>query len=55
MLGQVRVADKSTEISAVPGLLGTLEIEDCIVTLDDLSCRMHTVEAIRCGPAIARH
>jgi predicted transposase YbfD/YdcC len=38
-LGQVRVADKSNEITAVPELLRALELAGCIVTLDAMGCQ----------------
>jgi predicted transposase YbfD/YdcC len=34
VLGQVKVEDKSNEITAIPALLSLLEISGCIVTLD---------------------
>ena len=39
MLGQLKVADKSNEITAVPQLLGVLELSGCIVTLDAMGCQ----------------
>ncbi len=38
-LAQVKVAEKSNEITAVPILLKMLDIEDCIVTADALNCQ----------------
>ena len=45
-LGQVKVAEKSNEITAVPVLLKMLDIEDCIVTADALNCQKATAEQI---------
>jgi predicted transposase YbfD/YdcC len=39
VLGQVKVDDKSNEITAVPALLRLLDIKGCIVTADALSCQ----------------
>lgn len=34
MLGQVKVEDKSNEITAIPALLELLDISGCIITID---------------------
>jgi predicted transposase YbfD/YdcC len=39
VLGQVRVDDKSNEITAIPELLRMLEIAGCIVTIDAQGCQ----------------
>lgn len=39
VLGQLKVADKSNEISAVPELLRVLELGGCIVTMDAMGCQ----------------
>src|SRR5437879_7827752 len=39
VLGQLKVADKSNEITAVPELLRALELSGCIVTLDARGCQ----------------
>lgn len=39
VLGQLKVADKSNEITAVPELLRVLELSGCIVTLDAMGCQ----------------
>jgi predicted transposase YbfD/YdcC len=39
VLGQLKVADKSNEITAVPELLRALELEGCIVTTDAMGCQ----------------
>ena len=38
-LGQVRVADKTNEIVAIPKLLELLAIEDAVVTIDAMGCQ----------------
>lgn len=39
VLGQLKVADKSNEITAVPELLRVLELRGCIVTIDAMGCQ----------------
>ena len=39
VLGQLKVAEKSNEITAVPELLQALELRGCIVTLDAMGCQ----------------
>jgi len=39
VLGQLKVADKSNEITAIPELLKTLDIAGCIVTIDAIGCQ----------------
>lgn len=46
VLGQVKVDDKSNEISAIPELLQVLEISGCIVTIDALGCQKEIAAAI---------
>ncbi len=46
VLGQVKVAEKSNEITAIPELLWVLEIAGCIVTIDALGCQKEIAEAI---------
>ena len=38
-LGQVKVDEKSNEITAIPKLLRVLELEGCIVTIDAMGCQ----------------
>lgn len=47
MLGQVAVADKSNEITAVPALLELLDVKDAVVSLDAMHCQKDTAKAIR--------
>ena len=39
LLGQIRTAEKSNEITAIPELLKLLEIQGCIVTIDAMGCQ----------------
>lgn len=45
-LGQVKVDDKSNEITAIPPLLRALELEDCIVTIDAMGCQAEITKEI---------
>lgn len=40
VLGQVRVDEKSNEITAIPVLLDVLDINGCLVTIDALGCQV---------------
>jgi predicted transposase YbfD/YdcC len=46
VLGQVKVSDKSNEITAIPDLLKMLELTGCIVTIDALGCQKQIVSEI---------
>ena len=46
VLGQVRVDEKSNEITAIPELLRILEISGCIVTLDAMGCQTEIAKTI---------
>ena len=46
VLGQMRVDEKSNEITAVPQLLDLIEVENCVFTSDAMSCQKKTVEKI---------
>ena len=39
VLGQIKVNDKSNEITAIPQLLDTLDIAGCLVTIDAMGCQ----------------
>lgn len=39
VLGQVKVDDKSNEITAIPQLLAVLDLSGCIVTIDAMGCQ----------------
>lgn len=45
-LGQVRTAEKSNEITAIPELLEVLSLSGCIVTIDAMGCQRAIAEAI---------
>lgn len=47
VLGQQRVNEKSNEITAVPELLDLIDVENCIITSDAMSCQKNTVKKIR--------
>lgn len=46
VLGQTRVNEKSNEITAVPELLDAIDVKNCIITSDAMSCQKKTVEKI---------
>lgn len=46
VLGQVKTAEKSNEITAIPELLGLLSLKGCIVTIDAMGCQKEIVEQI---------
>lgn len=46
VLGQVKTAEKSNEITAIPELLGLLSLKGCLVTIDAMGCQKETVERI---------
>ena len=46
VLGQLKVNDKSNEITAVPELLRVLELSDCIVTTDAMGCQTKIAKEI---------
>jgi predicted transposase YbfD/YdcC len=45
-LGQVKTAEKSNEITAIPELLKMLELKGCIVTIDAMGCQTEIAEKI---------
>ena len=47
VLGQVKVDEKSNEITAVPQLLRVLELSGCIVTLDAMGCQKNIAKEIK--------
>lgn len=51
VLGQVAVAEKSNEISAIPALLQVLAIRGCIVTIDAMGCQKEIARTIRAQEA----
>lgn len=46
VLGQVKVDEKSNEITAIPELLRVLEIKGCIVTTDAMGCQQEIAEIV---------
>ena len=46
VLGQIKVADKSNEIAAIPKLLDMLAIEGAIVTIDAMGCQRAIAQKI---------
>jgi len=46
VLGQVKVDEKSNEITAIPELLRVLDISGCIITIDALGCQKDIAESI---------
>ena len=46
VLGQLRVEEKSNEITAIPKLLDLLVIKGCIVTIDAMDCQKDIVSAV---------
>jgi predicted transposase YbfD/YdcC len=46
VLGQVKVDDKSNEITAIPELINLLVLKGCIVTIDAMGCQKEIARAI---------
>jgi predicted transposase YbfD/YdcC len=46
VLGQVKVDDKSNEITAIPALLHRLDLKGCIVTIDAMGCQKEIARQI---------
>lgn len=46
VLGQLKVADHSNEITALPDLLRALELAGCIVTVDAMGCQKNVAKEI---------
>ncbi|MGI9278480.1 MAG: ISAs1 family transposase [Endozoicomonas sp.] len=47
VLGQLKAAAKSNEITAIPALLDMLEVSGCIVSIDAMGCQKAIAEKIR--------
>lgn len=45
-LGQLKTAEKSNEVTAIPELLGMLELQGSIVTIDAMGCQTDIAKAI---------
>jgi predicted transposase YbfD/YdcC len=46
ILGQLRTAEKSNEITAIPELLQMLKLKGCIITIDAMGCQTAIAETI---------
>jgi predicted transposase YbfD/YdcC len=46
VLGQVKVDEKSNEITAIPELLRVLEVSGCIITMDAMGCQKEIAKTI---------
>ncbi len=46
VLGQVKCADKSNEMTAIPELLKIIEITGCLVTIEAMGCQKEIVRQI---------
>ena len=46
VLGQVKVSEKSNEITAIPKLLELITIKGCVVTIDAMGCQENIAKAI---------
>lgn len=46
VLGQIKVNDKSNEITAIPQLLEALELSGCIVTIDAIGCQTEIADTV---------
>jgi predicted transposase YbfD/YdcC len=46
VLGQVKTAEKSNEITAIPELLAALDVAGCIITIDAMGCQKHIAKDI---------
>jgi|HubBroStandDraft_5_1064220.scaffolds.fasta_scaffold123849_1 predicted transposase YbfD/YdcC len=49
ILGQLKTAEKSNEITAIPELLDTLVLKGCTVTIDAMGCQKAIIKKIRDG------
>lgn len=45
-LGQVKVDDKSNEITAIPELLKQLQLQGCLVTIDAMGCQRDIAQSV---------
>ncbi len=46
VLGQIKINDKSNEITAIPELLDLLEIRGCLITIDAMGCQRDIAKKI---------
>ncbi len=47
VLAQMKVDDKSNEITALPKIIALLDLKECIVTVDAMGCQVDVAQAIR--------
>ena len=47
VLGQIKVDEKSNEITAIPELIDALDLTDCVVTIDAMGCQKQIASRIR--------
>lgn len=47
ILGQLKTAEKSNEITAIPELLNTLKLKGCIITIDAMGCQTAITKKIK--------
>ena len=47
VLGQVKTDAKSNEITAIPELLKTMDLNGCVVTIDAMGCQKEIAEAAK--------
>jgi predicted transposase YbfD/YdcC len=47
VLGQIKVDEKSNEITAIPELIDALDLTDCVVTIDAMGCQKQIATRIR--------
>jgi len=46
IIGQMKVADKSNEITAIPELIKILDLSECIITIDAMGCQKEIAKEI---------
>lgn len=47
VLAQMKVADKSNEIVALPQIIRMLDLKDCVVTVDAMGCQVEVAKVVR--------
>ena len=47
VLSQVKVAEKSNEIVALPRIIRMLDLSDCVATVDAMGCQVDVAQAVR--------
>ena len=46
VFGQIKTADHSNEITAIPSLLDMIAMEGCIITIDAMGCQYEIADKI---------